>query len=139
MFSCIYILKGYSCDLSPSIWNSLLVCFFKKLKLQFWYFLKKNLEQTKNSKLISKSFDTLTYTIWLFHLNMKSCFTLRILFISTAAIYLMLVRISSIQVSLQLNSLNSGSVCKKRQLLIKVTRSYQVKFCLPKPEFCHYN
>ena len=37
----VYILKGYSCDLSPSIWNSLLVCFFKKLKLQFWYFLKK--------------------------------------------------------------------------------------------------
>ena len=85
--------------------------FSKSSNCNFDTFWKKNLAQMKNSKLISKSFDTLTYTIWLFHLNMKSCFTLRILFISTAAIYLMLVRISSIQVSLQLNSLNSGRQC----------------------------
>ena len=137
----MYIFLRVNHNFSPSIWNSLaLVCFIKKLKLQFWYFLKKNLGQMKNSKLISKSFDTLTYTIWLFHLKMKGCFTLRILFISTAAIYLMLVRISSIQVSLSLIPLLVvDRVCKKRQLLIKVTRSYQVKFCLPKPEFCHYN
>ena len=101
-------------NFSPSIWNSLaLVCFFKKLKLQFWYFLKNNLGQMKKFQIdleVTWYLD-IHVTIWLFHLKMKSCFTLRILFISTAAIYLMLVRISSIQVSLQLNSLNSGRQC----------------------------
>ena len=85
--------------------------FSKSSNCNFDTFWKTISGKLKNSKLNSMSFDTLTYTIWLFHLKMKSCFTLRILFISTAAIYLMLVRISSIQVSLQLNSLNSGRQC----------------------------
>ena len=39
-------------NFSPSIWNSLaLVCFFKKLKLQFWYFLKNNLGQIKKFQI----------------------------------------------------------------------------------------